>query len=42
MVLFTDPQYSSSAGISTVNLEGQIKNKNMKLTPEFQCIPICC
>lgn len=32
MVSFTGPQYSSSAGISTVNLEGQINNKNMKLS----------
>lgn len=40
MVSFTAPQYSSSAGISQVNLEGQIKNKNMKLTQKFQCIPM--
>lgn len=35
MVPFTGPQYSSSAGISTVNLEGKIKKKKLKLTQNF-------
>lgn len=35
MVSFTGPQYSSSAGISTVNLEGKMEKKNLKLTWNF-------
>lgn len=42
MVSFTGPQYSSSAGISTVNLEGKSKKKNVKLTRKFKLIPIYC
>lgn len=35
MVSFTGSQYSSSAGISTVNLEGKIKKKKLKLIWNF-------